>query len=326
MKIFVILASAISSTVKRFALLIILIVIGTGASVAQRITIIPKAGLALSSVRNHPGIFDSPVRGLYLTPVTHPMGYGIVGDWRWGLDNSSPVSGFPMLMPPVDEDKFTEVEDQHIRLKGGFTVGAAVNIAFSDYFSLQPEINFVQKGLSVHYSNYSVMQFQVAVGVLAPRIAARTWGEGNMTVYCFDVPVLAKYTFRTHPSWAKFFVVAGPSVSVGLGGRMKSKENFGFVSVEDPGSLTPGISIIESHNEREGNIAYEDGMFTYQGQGLVINKRVTFGAQVGGGALLFDTLSVDIRYGTDFTSLYDRYSNAYSQTFQATVGFPLVLN
>jgi hypothetical protein len=313
MKLIAILGSVIKFTMSRYSLLVVLVVISASASIAQRISIIPKAGVALSSVRNHPGILDSPVPVMESYTIATAGGYSTVQ--------------VPSSAPPTD-DNFVEADDQHTPLKAGFTVGAAINIAFSDYFSIQPEINFVQKGVSVRYSTQYEVQLPGLNGNPAQNDDERFWGNGKMTVYYLEMPVLAKYTFPGKTSWARFFVVAGPSVSLGLGGKVKSENHSRAVSNPlNDGQLGTGNFIVsESNYKRDGSVIFEQGTYADNGSDQVINKRVTFGAQIGGGAVLFDRFSVDIRYGTDFTSLYDRYSNAYNQTFQATVGFPLALN
>jgi hypothetical protein len=91
-----------------------------------------------------------------------------------------------------------DVEDA--KFKAGFTIGAGLNMPLGDgMFSLQPELNYIQKGSK--------------------------WEEGDAsekyTVNYLEVPVLAKVTFGEA---TKFYVNAGPSVAFGLGGKAKWEE------------------------------------------------------------------------------------------------------
>lgn len=83
--------------------------------------------------------------------------------------------------------------------KLGFTIGAGLNTPLGDgMFSLQPELNYVQKGAKAEYDNQD-----------------RT---DKLTLGYLEVPVLVKVTFGEA---TKFYVNAGPSVGFGLGGKYK---------------------------------------------------------------------------------------------------------
>jgi opacity protein-like surface antigen len=83
--------------------------------------------------------------------------------------------------------------------KLGFTIGAGLNLPLGDgMFSLQPELNYVQKGAKAEYDDQD-----------------RT---DKLTLGYLEVPVLVKVTFGEA---TKFYVNAGPSVGFGLGGKYK---------------------------------------------------------------------------------------------------------
>jgi hypothetical protein len=86
--------------------------------------------------------------------------------------------------------------------KIGFTVGAGFNLPVGDgKFSVQPEINYIQKGSQADY------------------VAAKA--TDKLTLGYLEVPILAKITFGEYPS--EFYINFGPSFGYGLGGKYKMK-------------------------------------------------------------------------------------------------------
>ena len=81
----------------------------------------------------------------------------------------------------------------------GFTIGGLVNIAITDAFSIQPELNYIQKG--------GEDEFEL--------LGETTTTELNLNY--IEIPVLAKYAFG--PETFKVFVMAGPSIGYGLNGE-----------------------------------------------------------------------------------------------------------
>jgi hypothetical protein len=85
--------------------------------------------------------------------------------------------------------------------KAGFTVGVALNMPLGDgMFSLQPELNYIQKGVKYEEGDF----------------------KETLSLGYLEVPVLAKVTFGEA---TKFYFNAGPSVGFGLGGKYKIEED-----------------------------------------------------------------------------------------------------
>jgi outer membrane protein W len=81
--------------------------------------------------------------------------------------------------------------------KGGFTGGVYMNYAFNEYFSIQPELLYAQKGV----------KDKLYDGII----------EVNLTAHFdyFELPVLLKYTYPWKEDFRPF-VYAGPSFSYTL--------------------------------------------------------------------------------------------------------------
>lgn len=98
-----------------------------------------------------------------------------------------------------------EVGDYDTGSITGFTVGLGYNIAINSMFSIQPELNFIQKGSQQEVS-FEMDGFAVDSKV-------------KSTINYLEVPVLARAQFGSEKT--KFFVQAGPSIAYGLGGKTK---------------------------------------------------------------------------------------------------------
>lgn len=87
--------------------------------------------------------------------------------------------------------------------KIGFTLGVGFNMPLGEGpISLQPELNFIQKGFKEEYDVFG------------------TTVDSKTTLNYLEVPVLVKATFGEA---TKFYVNAGPSVGFGLGGKVKAE-------------------------------------------------------------------------------------------------------
>jgi hypothetical protein len=80
----------------------------------------------------------------------------------------------------------------------GFTLGGFANISVSDNISIQPGLNFTQKG-----GNYS-----------------DGGGTANATLNYLEIPINATYNIEAGPG--KVIVGAGPTISYGLSGKVKT--------------------------------------------------------------------------------------------------------
>ncbi|MBT1708651.1 outer membrane beta-barrel protein [Fulvivirgaceae bacterium PWU5] len=313
----------------RYSLFVSLIVFGTVVStLAQRIVVQPKMGVTLSTITNHAGVFDvrpgyynpTPIAGVLMphsaapTPGT-PYGY-ITGTSYSGM----PPTQLGLEIPTLDNTAFQEVPRQETKVKTGFTIGVAVNIAFSERFSLQPELSYIRKGAQTHYSTNSIQSNPES----SSETVSQSWGDGKVTLEYLELPILARYNFPSQSKIITFFVVAGPAFSMGVGGQVRSDAGYSYYTRATDYTLVGPWNIGEGTSTRRGSVEFEDGIFSKNGQDLPINKKYDVGAQIGGGVTLIKYLVIDVRYSRGFVSVYDRYSNARNQTLQVSLGVPLI--
>ncbi len=167
-----------------------------------------------------------------------------------------------------------DVEDAKFNL--GFTLGLGFNLPVGDGpISVQPELNFVQKGTKAEEDGESA----------------------KMTLNYLEVPVLIKATFGEA---TKFYVNAGPSLGLGLGGKLKASE--GPISAEVDVKFGDG----------------DDDEVVY------IEKKTDFGLQLGGGVIIAEKVMIDLRYGLGLSSLFED-GKVKNNVLQFTVGIPLNL-
>ena len=163
----------------------------------------------------------------------------------------------------------------------GFAGGVAFNLGVNEMFSIQPELLFIQKGFKADLT-FDDGEGQEATIPLSI----------NVSINYIEVPVLAKVSFGSET--AKFFINAGPSIGIGLGG--KAKYSVPFLSFEgDTKFMDLGIGPI---NESGFSDASPD---------WALNNRIDFGVQFGAGAafqLGSGQVVLDARYGLGLTSLY----------------------
>jgi hypothetical protein len=286
----------------RYSLLVGLILLGASVStLAQRVVIQPKMGVTLSTITNHAGVFDVPPGYYNPTPSTGALTPG----WE---------------IPTLDNTAFEEVPRQETKVKTGFTIGAAVNIAFSERFSLQPELSYIRKGAQTHYSTNSIQSNPES----STETVSRSWGDGKVTLEYLELPILARYNFPSQSKIITFFVVAGPAFSMGVGGRVRSDAGYSYYTRSTDYTLGGPIQIGQGTSTRRGSVEFKDGTFSKNGQDLPINKRYDVGAQIGGGVTLIKYLVIEVRYSRGFISVYDRYPNARNQTLQVSLGVPLI--
>ena len=88
--------------------------------------------------------------------------------------------------------------------------GLVSQIGLTDNFSIQPELNYVQKGFRIQESkDLTLYNVPIPLGVSAVT-----------AVKYIDIPVLAKYKFRG--AGASGYVFAGPSVGYALSGNLET--------------------------------------------------------------------------------------------------------
>ena len=172
----------------------------------------------------------------------------------------------------------------NLKAISGFTGGAAIEAKMSSFFSWQAELLFVTKGFSDKFSGpgYSYTYSQ--------------------KISYLEIPLLAKGNFTQGKF--KAFILAGPSIAYGLGGKYAYS-----------GSYTSS-----------GTIYFKSAPANYTGNDSYYNKNETnqidIGLQFGGGVgyeLGPGVIILDARYGMGFIDLYKKaYGNATNPNFDNT--------
>lgn len=197
--------------------------------------------------------------------------------------------------------------DDDIKAKPGFTLGVGVNYGLTDLLSIQPELNFIQKGYKEE--NSSAWDEEVDGRWFYYQ---NDYKQVETTNY-LELPVLVKATFG---KVTKFHVVAGPSLGVGLGGKYKEEGSF-TESYDDEVYVYP--------LDGKGSVKFGNAPDGYEGNDRYIDNRIDFGLQLGGGVFVADKIMIEVRYGLGLSNLYDP-NNSYetkNRVFQFTVGIPL---
>lgn len=188
----------------------------------------------------------------------------------------------------------------------GFTAGVGYEISLTDKISLQPEINFIQKGFNYKHEHYDQGE------------DAYELNKFTLTVTYLEVPLLIKVQLN------KFYLVGGPSIGFGIGGKLKQEYDFNDVSTDLGFTKTYDVKF---EDVPEG---YASDSNTYE----YVNNRTDIGLQVGAGIEIFNKLMIEFRYGLGLTRLYDMRDDIYqfdhanqakNHVLQLTVGMPIGL-
>jgi hypothetical protein len=172
----------------------------------------------------------------------------------------------------------SDVEDQKFNL--GFTLGMGFNLPVgSGPISIQPELNFIQKGSKTNLDIFG------------------TTYSSKLKLNYLEVPVLVKATFG---STTKFYFNAGPSIALGLGGKMK---------------------VTEGSTSEEADVKFGEGE---DEETLYVEKKTDFGLQFGGGVIIAEKVMIDLRFGAGLSSLFED-ETVKNNVLQFTVGIPLNL-
>lgn len=83
----------------------------------------------------------------------------------------------------------------------GITGGVLVDIPFGEHFSIQPALNFVQKGIKDEQTFGGVTE------------------KTSLNINCIEVPL--NFLFNASGNTGNFFIGAGPSFAIGISGKVK---------------------------------------------------------------------------------------------------------
>jgi hypothetical protein len=183
----------------------------------------------------------------------------------------------------------------------GMVIGLGFNFPVSDIFSIQPEINYVQRGTKMEFemsefSDFGYMQID---------------GSIRVRIDYLEIPVLAKVAFGED---TKFLLSAGPTLGVGLGGKTKIKANakysFDGETIEESVTQTGKVKFGGEPDEID-----DDGDDAY------FDNRIDFGLQIGAGLLIKNKVLLDVRYVHGVTDLMKDESSK-NKVLQISVGMP----
>ena len=192
-------------------------------------------------------------------------------------------------------------EQDAMKSKPGVSLGAAFNVEVNEMLSVQPEVQFVQKGFRLDES-FSASGYSEKI-------------EGKVSINYLEIPVLLKTSFGNENF--KFFLNGGPSLGIGLGGNGSVTITVTEAGVTDSGTLKGKVKFGPEPDDNEDEDIYFD-------------NRLDFGVQFGGGMLIGNKIMIDFRYGVGLSNLYKKeegMSNADAKSknrvLQFTVGMPL---
>lgn len=132
------------------------------------------------------------ITGLAYTATAQKITYAV----------SAGVSYANTYIKPLNPKK----EGEGLGYKNGFTGGITANIPFSNFFSFQPGINYVQKGFKYAKDQYTV----------------------KLTAEYIEVPLHIMFNTRNRDIDRKgedFFFGIGPSIAFGLSGKMEYRDD-----------------------------------------------------------------------------------------------------
>lgn len=195
-------------------------------------------------------------------------------------------------------------QSQNMKSVIGFSAGAGYTFFLTEKFSLQPELNFIQKGFEIQNSSSG----------MDPDTDFPYTSEGTekYKLNYLEIPILVKATFGNS---TKFYVNAGPSLGFGLPGKLTT-------NYEENGSDPDGIPYNVSFTN-EYTIKYGKEPENTQDSEIYV-KGLDVGMQLGGGVLLFDKVIIDVRYGLGFTDLFESFKSK-NRVLQFSVGMPLFI-
>jgi hypothetical protein len=183
----------------------------------------------------------------------------------------------------------------------GFTFGVGYNMPVSTLgkvmLSLQPELNYIQKG----FKGTSTGEFNIGEQVF------QFHAKNEHTINYLEIPVLARFEYGGDKF--KVHVHAGPSVGFGLGGKYKSE------STVDTGET---VEVYKSEGKIRFYEANEEDVMSF-------DHNVDFGWQGGAGVTFMNRITLDVRYGMSLTDLHHD-AKTKNRVAQFTVGVPLSLN
>ncbi|MBI3219143.1 MAG: PorT family protein [Bacteroidetes bacterium] len=184
----------------------------------------------------------------------------------------------------------------------GFSFGVAYSVPLKGLgigmLSLQPEVSFVQKGFKVDAQG-ELLDIENNAFFLT--------SHQEYTIHYLEFPLMTKYEFGNDRF--KFSISAGPSIAFGLGGKYKA------VSTIFDGNVTTELA------NTTGDIKF---FKSKDNQSVSFDHNIDAGIQFGIGAVLYNRIALDVRYGNSFTNT-NEYNDSKNRVLQFTIGVPISL-
>lgn len=195
------------------------------------------------------------------------------------------------------------------KVKYGALLGVAFEYPLLKHLSIQPELNFVQKGYKYEFEYKN----ELAYGF--HRFALET--------NYFEIPILLKYQFSS--TKVKYSLLIGPTVSGLFSGNFKTYSVYAY-------RLPPDIS----EYERTNKIRFDEWPYPGDGAGggyNIIENWLELGVHFGGQFEFFEKVILDVRYGLGLTSFYSlryeeripdgKFTNTKNRGIQISVAVPI---
>ncbi len=126
------------------------------------------------------------------------------------LANAQTATGFQAGMNLSNIEVKSQGEKAETKLLPGFNAGLFLDIHLSKHLTIQPGLNYVQKGSLENYSSPMGNE------------------EIKIKLHCLEIPV--NLVYYTKPESKGFFIGGGPAFSLTMGGKMKYNDGIDDVS------------------------------------------------------------------------------------------------
>jgi len=179
----------------------------------------------------------------------------------------------------------------------GFTAGAGYNQEITELFSVQLEINYIQKTFSSIFEN----SFSQNIGTDTYNVNENIKSDYRLSY--LEMPFLAKFTYK------KLFITAGPYGAYGLGGSYKYERNT--------------TSSYLGTTQEDGSSPIKFGSKAHPtGNEFYFDNKLDIGFNAGLGILLFEKLMLECRYARG-SNLWDRESRNHTLQLTGSWAFHL---
>lgn len=177
--------------------------------------------------------------------------------------------------------------------KGGFTVGATVDLNVRNFFTIQPGFFYES-----HNYKYSLIEHN-------PLEQSLRTDLGNACAKTFSIPVLLSFRFNLTRN-LRWNVDVGPYFQFGLGGNDEVTQ----------------IYVKSGSAEQEGAYVSNTAKRDYYGDGDWQHRSFDWGAKVGTGLCLFDHYTFNIHYQRGFRNVSaNKAWSMHSKSCLVTFGY-----